>query len=75
MLNTIVIIELKRYGWRQKVVKSSFVIFGKSPYVELIRPEKLWKATLPRRNGRCFVGEYLSFKHAERAGVERVNIG
>lgn len=62
MLNTIVIIELKRYGWRQKVVKSSFVIFGKSPYVELIKPKKLWKKALPNRKRRCSVGEYLFFQ-------------
>ena len=62
MLNTIVIIELKRYGWRQKLVKSSFVISGKSPYVELIKPKKLWKKALPNRKGRGFVGEHLFFQ-------------
>ena len=61
-MNTVVIVELKRYGWRQKVVKSSFMIFGKSPYVELIKPKKLCKEALPNRKRRCFVGEYLFFQ-------------
>ena len=43
IMNTVATIELKRYGWRQKIVKNSFVIFGKPPYVELIKPKKLEK--------------------------------
>lgn len=62
IMNTVAIIELKRYGWRQKIVKSSFVIVGKSPYVELIKPKKRWKKALPNRKRRCFVGEYLFFQ-------------
>jgi hypothetical protein len=45
IMNTVAIVELKRDGWRQKVVKSSFVMFGKSPYVELIKPKK-WDSKL-----------------------------
>jgi hypothetical protein len=59
IMNTVTIIELKRYGWRQKIVKGSFVISGKPPYVELIKPKKLLKKALPNRKRRCFVGEYL----------------
>jgi hypothetical protein len=70
IMNTVVIVELKRYGWRQKVVKSSFVMFGKSPHVELIKPKELLKKALPNRKGKCFVGEYLSFEPAECARVE-----
>jgi hypothetical protein len=65
-MNTVVIIELKRYGWRQKIVKSSFMIFGKPPYVELIKPKKLRKTALPNRKRRCFVGEYLFFQTRAR---------
>jgi hypothetical protein len=62
IMNTVAIIELKRYGWRQKIVKSSFVIVVKSPYVELIKPKKLLKKALPNHKRRCFVGEYLFFQ-------------
>jgi hypothetical protein len=45
-------------------------MFGKSPHVELIKPKELLKKALSNRKGKCFVGEYLSFEPAERAGVE-----
>lgn len=44
IMNTLVIIGLKRYGWRQKAAKSSFMIFGKSPYADLIKPRRLGNA-------------------------------
>ena len=62
IMNTVATIELKRYGWRQKIVKNSFVIFGKPPYVELIKPKKLRKTALPNRKRKCFVGECLFFQ-------------
>lgn len=62
IMNMVAIVELKRDGWRQKVVKSSFMMFEKSPFVELIKPKKRWKEALPNRKRRCFVGEYLFFQ-------------
>jgi hypothetical protein len=73
IMNTVVTVELKRYGWRQKIIKNSFMIFGKTPYVELIRPEKLWKATLPRRNGVLLAS--ICLLNTECPRVERVHIG
>jgi hypothetical protein len=53
IMNTVAIIKPKRYGWRQKTVKRSFVIFGKSPYVESIKPKKLEKS-VPQSKEKVF---------------------
>jgi len=58
-MNTVTIIELKRPGWRQEVVESSFVIFRKPLNVGWIKPKELLKKAVPNRKRRCFVGEYL----------------
>lgn len=31
-MSTVVVVEIKRYHWSEKVVKKSFTITGKSPY-------------------------------------------
>jgi hypothetical protein len=57
-MNTLAIIELKRHGWRQNVAKSSFMIFGKSPYADLIKPRRLWK----KADNCSSIGEVLFTK-------------
>jgi hypothetical protein len=51
-MSTIVVVELKRYGWRQKIVKKRFIIVGRAPYVETLKLHQVWRKALPSRKGR-----------------------
>jgi hypothetical protein len=50
-MNTIVVVELKRYGWSQKIVRKSFVIVGKPPYAKALKLRREWRKVLPHKNG------------------------
>jgi rubredoxin len=68
-MNAIAIVELKRYGWRQKIIKSFFVITGDPPYVESFKPKKTWKKVIPKRKCRkCYVGQDLFVTSFTRRG-------
>jgi len=59
-MSAIAIVELKRQGWSQKMVKSFFVIHGESPYVESFKPKKVQEKVLPKIKCRkCYVGQDL----------------
>jgi len=59
-MSQVTIVDLKRYGWSQKIVKSSFVIEGKPPYVQTLNPKKVSKQVLPKKKCRkCYVGQDL----------------
>jgi hypothetical protein len=51
-MNTVVIVELKRFGWSQKIIKKSFVIIGRSPYAETLKLHGVWKKVLPYEKGK-----------------------
>jgi hypothetical protein len=52
MSNTIIIVELRRYGWSQKILRKSFVIIGSSPYVEALKLQEVWTRVLPHKSSR-----------------------
>lgn len=59
-MSAIAIVELKRHGWSQKMVKSFFVIHGESPYVESFKRKKVQEKVLPKIKCRkCYVGQDL----------------
>jgi hypothetical protein len=37
IMSTVIVVELRRLGWSQKIVKKSFIIEGRSPYAETIK--------------------------------------
>ena len=51
-MNTVVVVELKRYGWSQKIVKKSFVIIGRSPYAKALKQDGVWRKVLPHEKGK-----------------------
>jgi len=36
-MGTVVVVEIKRYHWSEKVIKKSFTITGKSPYAAALK--------------------------------------
>jgi hypothetical protein len=50
-MSTVVVVEIKRYGWSQKIIKKSFVIIGKSPYAKTLRLHDMRKRVLPHEKG------------------------
>jgi hypothetical protein len=36
-MSAVVVVEIKRYHWSEKVVKKSFTIIGKSPYAAALK--------------------------------------
>jgi hypothetical protein len=36
-MSTVVVVEIRRYHWSEKVIKKSFTIMGKSPYAETLK--------------------------------------
>lgn len=51
-MSTVIVVELRRLGWSQKIVKKSFVIEGKSPYAETIKLLEARKKVLPHKKCR-----------------------
>lgn len=51
-MNTITVVELKRYGWSQKIVKKSYAIVGRPPYAEALKLHEVWRKVLPNKKGR-----------------------
>jgi hypothetical protein len=51
-MNTVVVVELKRYGWSQKIIKKSYIIIGKPPYAKTLRLSDMWKKVLPHEKGK-----------------------
>lgn len=59
-MRAITVIELRRYGWRQKIVRRFFIIHGKSPYVKSVKPrETLSKVLRKKKCKKCYVAQDL----------------
>jgi hypothetical protein len=68
MSKTIIIIELKRYGWSQKILRKSFVIMGSSPHVGALKLQEVWTRVLPHKSsGKSLNSEDLGISNCASA--------
>ena len=50
IMNTITVVELKRYGWSQKIIRKSYAIVGRPPYAKGLKLHEVWRKVMPRPN-------------------------